>query len=211
MSVFTVGCDAVVEFVEKKSVFRSYSFFVTDEKQAIEKIRQVQEQKNQATHNVYAYCLREHGIERFSDAGEPQGTAGMPVLKVIHLNELVDTCIVVTRWFGGILLGAGGLVRAYTRAAALAVEASGKAEIVPAVSFLLEYGYDLHGSVSHLMESFGTRIDKQDFTDRVRMHATLPQDRFEQMQQALQSRFYGKVLLSETERFFSRSSDGQKL
>lgn len=211
MSVFTVGCDAVAEFVEKKSVFRSYSFFVTDEKQAIEKIRQVQEQNNQATHNVYAYCLREHSIERFSDAGEPQGTAGMPVLKVIHLNELVDTCIVVTRWFGGILLGAGGLVRAYTRAAALAVEASGKAEIVPAVSFLLEYGYDLHGSVSHLMESFGTRIDKQDFTDRVRMYATLPQDRFEQMQQALQSRFYGKVLLSETERFFSRSSDGQKL
>lgn len=211
MSVFTVGSDAVAEFVEKKSVFRSYSFFVTDEKQAIEKIRQVQEQNNQATHNVYAYCLREHGIGRFSDAGEPQGTAGMPVLKVIHLNELVDTCIVVTRWFGGILLGAGGLVRAYTRAAALAVEASGKAEIVPAVSFLLEYGYDLHGSVSHLMESFGTRIDKQDFTDRVRMHATLPQDRFEQMQQALQSRFYGKVLLSETERFFSRSSDGQKL
>ena len=87
MGVFTVGCDAVAEFVEKKSVFRSYSFFVTEEKQAIEKIRQVQEWNNQATHNVYAYCLREHGIERFSDAGEPQGTAGMPVLKVIHLND----------------------------------------------------------------------------------------------------------------------------
>lgn len=204
MDIWTVGQDAIAEFTEKKSVFRGYSFFVPDEAAAEEKIAYVQRLNDQATHNVYAYSLRKHGIQRCSDAGEPQGTAGMPVLKVINMNGLVDTCIVVTRYFGGILLGAGGLVRAYTRAAAMAVEASGRAQIVTAVRFSAEYGYDLHNSVMRIVEMAGAQITEQAFTDKVRICAVLPQDIYENLKAELQTRFYTNIQITELARELSR-------
>ena len=204
MDIWTVGQDAMAEFTEKKSVFRSYSFFVSTEDDAAEKISYVQNLNNQATHNVYAYSLRACGIQRFSDAGEPQGTAGMPVLKVIQMNGLLDTCIVVTRYFGGVLLGVGGLVRAYTRAAAMAVEASGKAKIVVAVTFCLEYGYDLHNLVIRFVESVGAQSVKQTFTDKVCLCAVLPEDSYIQLKDELSTRFYSNMKITELQRGFAR-------
>ena len=117
--------DAEAEFVEKRSRFIGRIWHTETEEEAIACIRRMREQHWDATHNVYAYIIKD-GPTRYSDDGEPGGTAGMPVLQVLQREALFDICCVVTRYFGGILLGTGGLVRAYARGAKIAVDASGK-------------------------------------------------------------------------------------
>lgn len=117
--------DAQDEFVEKRSRFIGHIWHVETEEEAIAHIKAMREQHWDATHNVYAYIIKD-GPTRFSDDGEPGGTAGMPTLQVLQKEGLHDVCCVVTRYFGGILLGAGGLVRAYTKGAKLAVDAAGR-------------------------------------------------------------------------------------
>lgn len=117
--------DAQDEFVEKRSRFIGHIWHVETEEEAIGHIKAMREKYWDATHNVYAYIIKD-GPTRFSDDGEPGGTAGMPTLQVLQKEGLHDVCCVVTRYFGGILLGAGGLVRAYTRGAKLAVDAAGR-------------------------------------------------------------------------------------
>ena len=116
--------DAEAEFVEKRSRFIGRVWHVETEEDAIAHIKQMREQHWDATHNVYAYIIKD-GPTRFSDDGEPGGTAGMPTLQVLQKEGLHDILCVVTRYFGGILLGAGGLVRAYTNGEKLAVDAAG--------------------------------------------------------------------------------------
>ena len=113
------------EFVEKKSRFIGRIWQVETEEEALEKIQQMKKKHYDATHNCWAYIIRD-GAVRFSDDGEPGGTAGMPMLQVLQREGLYNVVCVVTRYFGGILLGAGGLVRAYTRGAKIAVDAGGK-------------------------------------------------------------------------------------
>lgn len=117
--------DAEAEFVEKRSRFIGRIWHTETEEEALEHIKKMREQHWDATHNVYAYIIKD-GPTRFSDDGEPGGTAGMPTLQVLQREGLYDVCCVVTRYFGGILLGAGGLVRAYTKGAKIAVDAAGK-------------------------------------------------------------------------------------
>ena len=119
----TPTIEAHGEFTEKRSRFIGYCKPVTSEEEATRFISQIRSKHWDARHNVYAYSLREGNIKRYSDDGEPSGTAGMPVLDVIVKNEVFDVCVVVTRYFGGILLGTGGLVRAYSQAAKLALDA----------------------------------------------------------------------------------------
>ena len=116
--------DAVAEFTEKRSRFIGHIWQTETEEEALAHIKKMREQHWDATHNVYAYIIKD-GPTRFSDDGEPGGTAGMPTLQVLQKEGLHDVCCVVTRYFGGILLGAGGLVRAYTKSAKLAVDAAG--------------------------------------------------------------------------------------
>ena len=111
------------EFIVKKSRFIGYVKPVKTQEEALEFINEIKTKHWDATHNVHAYCLREGGIRRFSDDGEPQGTAGIPSLDVLLKEEVVDCCVVVTRYFGGIMLGAGGLVRAYSHGAKIALDA----------------------------------------------------------------------------------------
>ena len=113
------------EFIEKKSRFIGRLWPVETEEAALEKIQQMKKQHYDATHNCWAYIIRD-GAVRFSDDGEPGGTAGMPMLQVLQREGLFNVVCVVTRYFGGILLGAGGLVRAYTKGAKIAVDAAGK-------------------------------------------------------------------------------------
>lgn len=120
----TVSGYASAEFTEKRSTFIGYTDSVATAEQAEVFVAAVKKKNNDARHNVWAYLL-DNGVMRYSDDGEPQGTGGIPVLEVIKKNRIVDTVIVVTRYFGGILLGAPGLVRAYSKAASLAVEAAG--------------------------------------------------------------------------------------
>ena len=121
----TIGARASDEFVEKKSRFIGHICPVTMQQEALDFIQSLKTKYWDATHNVYAYVLRDGQIRRYSDDGEPQGTAGIPTLDVLLKEGLTDCCVVVTRYFGGTLLGAGGLVRAYSHACKLAVDAGG--------------------------------------------------------------------------------------
>ena len=127
----TLAKRAEAEFEEKKSIFIGNAAPVRTEDEARAFIEEIRHAYGDATHNVYAYLLQGGAVARFSDAGEPHGTAGMPALNVLKMSGATDLCVVVTRYFGGILLGAGGLVRAYSQAAKMAVDAAGFAEYVP--------------------------------------------------------------------------------
>ena len=116
-SYTTVECRSKFEYEDRKSIFIGEAAPVTTEEEALLFINQIKKKYSDAKHHVYAYVLRENSLMRFSDDREPQGTAGMPVLDAIRKNGCTDTVIVVTRYFGGTLLGTGGLVRAYTSAA----------------------------------------------------------------------------------------------
>ena len=124
----TVKNDANAEFIEKKSRFIGYCRPVKSQDEAVNFINEIRSIHRQATHNVYAYILREDNIMRYSDDGEPAGTAGVPVLEVLKKENLTDIAVVVTRYFGGVLLGAGGLVRAYGKSAKLGVDAAVRIE-----------------------------------------------------------------------------------
>ena len=113
------------EFIEKKSRFIGRLWPVETEEAALEKIQEMKKKHYDATHNCWAYIIKD-GAVRFSDDGEPGGTAGMPMLQVLQREGLYNCVCVVTRYFGGILLGAGGLVRAYTKGAKIAVDAAGQ-------------------------------------------------------------------------------------
>lgn len=113
------------EFIEKKSRFIGRAWPVESEAEALERIAEMKKQHYDATHNCWAYVIRD-GAVRFSDDGEPGGTAGMPMVQVLQKENLYNVVCVVTRYFGGILLGAGGLVRAYTKGAKIAIDAAGK-------------------------------------------------------------------------------------
>ena len=113
------------EFIEKKSRFIGRCWLVETEEEALARIQEMKKQHYDATHNCWAYIIKD-GPMRFSDDGEPGGTAGNPMMQVLQREQLFNVVCVVTRYFGGILLGAGGLVRAYTKGAKIAIDAAGK-------------------------------------------------------------------------------------
>ena len=121
--------DAVSEFTEKRSRFISHVWRVESESEARAKIEEMRKKHYDARHHCWCYLIREGGAVRYSDDGEPQGTAGQPMLNVFQREEVTNVCCVVTRYFGGILLGAGGLSRAYARGAKDALDAAGTARV----------------------------------------------------------------------------------
>ena len=124
MEYKTIARRCEARFIEKKSEFIGYLCPVQTEEQAVAFIEEIRAMHRKATHNCYAYILRENNAARHSDDGEPGGTAGVPIYEVLRKEGLTDVCCVVTRYFGGVLLGAGGLVRAYTKGAKDAVDAA---------------------------------------------------------------------------------------
>ncbi len=155
----TVQNEAHDVFVEKRSKFIGYCKPVTTEQEAVDFINYKRSEHWDATHNVFAYSLREGNIKRYSDDGEPSGTAGMPVLDVITKNDIYDVCIVVTRYFGGVLLGTGGLVRAYSHGAKLALEAGKVILMQSCLMCDVKCTYNQYGKVSSLIMEIGAEID----------------------------------------------------
>ena len=121
----TLRKESSDEFIEKRSRFIGYAKPVTTQEEAMDFINAIRAKHWDATHNVYAYVLRDGQSRRYSDDGEPSGTAGVPVLDVLLKENITDCVVVATRYFGGVLLGAGGLVRAYSHTSKIAVEAAG--------------------------------------------------------------------------------------
>lgn len=155
----TVLENASDEFVEKRSRFIGYCKPVKTEQEAIDFINEKRSEHWNATHNVYAYSLREGNIKRYSDDGEPSGTAGVPVLDVIVKNEIFDVVVVVTRYFGGVLLGTGGLVRAYSHGSKIAVEAAKPVIMQNCLVCEARCAYNQYGKVSSLIIGVGAAVD----------------------------------------------------
>ncbi|WP_456069407.1 YigZ family protein [Eubacterium sp.] len=163
----TVEKEASDFFIEKKSKFIGYAKPVKTQEEAVEFISKIKSKHWDATHNVYAYVLRENNIQRYSDDGEPSGTAGVPVLDVMLKESLVDVCVVATRYFGGTLLGAGGLVRAYSHTSKIALEAAGIITMAQCSVMSAEVDYSFYDRLNILLSDFSAVILNTSFSDKV--------------------------------------------
>ena len=162
------------EFIEKKSRFIGRIWPVETEEEALARIQEMKKKHYDATHNCWAYIIRD-GAVRFSDDGEPGGTAGMPMLQVLQREGLYNVVCVVTRYFGGILLGAGGLVRAYTKGAKIAVDAAGKSMKRVWTVLYVPCPYSFYERVRLEAEAFGGIVRKADFGAEVEMELLFPE------------------------------------
>ena len=162
------------EFIEKKSRFIGRIWPVETEEEALARIQEMKKKHYDATHNCWAYIIRD-GAVRFSDDGEPGGTAGMPMLQVLQREGLFNAVCVVTRYFGGILLGAGGLVRAYTKGAKIAVDAAGKSMKRVWTVLYVPCPYSFYERVRLEVEGFGGIVRKADFGAEVELELLFPE------------------------------------
>lgn len=194
----TVEREGVAEFEEKKSVFIGHCIRVTSEEEAAAYVKQLKKQYADARHNVWAYLLRGGIVARYSDDGEPQGTAGVPVLDVLRKSGAEDVCMVVTRYFGGILLGAGGLVRAYSHTAALALE---EARIITYEKYdeiTLTCSYSDYQKLSAELPKYGAVVDGTDFADDVVMRFALKQAQTADLLAKIREMSAGKIVPAVT-------------
>ncbi len=163
----TLEQEGEAEYTEKRSVFIGHAMPATSEEAAMEYIKRQKRAYSDARHNVWAYLQKGEIVARYSDDGEPQGSAGVPVLDTIRKNGVTDAVVVVTRYFGGILLGAGGLVRAYSHTAKLALEAAHIITYERYAELELTCSYSDYQRYLAELPRFGAVVDDTRFSDRV--------------------------------------------
>lgn len=169
----TIQGSAQAEYEERKSRFIGQVAHVETEEEAVSFLNGVRAAHPQARHNVYAYDLRAGNRVRYSDDGEPARTSGMPTLEVIQHAELKDVICVTTRYFGGTLLGTGGLVRAYTKAAQDAFAAACVVTVAECVDLTISVDYPLYGQLSHWLSDQGIQVLSTDFAGDVAVEVRL--------------------------------------
>ena len=170
----TVRGTTSAEIEEKHSRFIASVSFADTEQAALDFLASVRAQHRTARHNVYAYVLREGNRTRYSDDGEPAKTAGLPVLEAIQHAGVTDCVVVVTRYFGGILLGTGGLVRAYTASAAAGLAAAEIVTVRSCVSVEITVEYSLYERAALLFQQAGARLEEPVFSDKVFLRGIMP-------------------------------------
>ena len=180
------------EFIEKKSRFIGRIWPVETEEEALARIQEMKRKHYDATHNCWAYIIRD-GAVRFSDDGEPGGTAGMPMLQVLQREGLFNAVCVVTRYFGGILLGAGGLVRAYTKGAKIAVDAAGRSMKRVWTVLYVPCPYSFYERVRLEAEGFGGIVRKADFGAEVELELLFPEAKTQEFLDRLTDMTAGSV------------------
>ncbi len=185
MEYKTIARRCEASFIEKKSEFIGYLCPVSTEEEAIAFIEEIRSMHRKATHNCYAYILRENNAARHSDDGEPGGTAGVPIYEVLRKEGLTDICCVVTRYFGGIMLGAGGLVRAYTKGAKDAVDAAQIKCMAAAEQLVVTVDYGLYGRLAQIFLDFDARVESEDFADNVTITLCIREESSEKLQAKL--------------------------
>ncbi|MCC8180827.1 MAG: YigZ family protein [Planctomycetes bacterium] len=193
--------SAEAVLVEKKSRFIGFIVKTVTEAEALGLIAAARKRHYDAAHNVFAYIIK-NGPTRYSDDGEPQGTAGQPVLHVLSSRNLVYVCCIVSRYFGGVLLGAGGLVRAYSSAAALALDQAGIA-----VARLWDMGeftcpYQLYDKITALAARHNAVIENADFGESVRISASIAHETWPAFRQALEETSSGIIKAEQTGQAF---------
>lgn len=194
-SIYAESSDS---FVVEKSEFIGHICPVRTEEEAMAYIDKIRSENRKARHNCYAYVLTEDNITRYSDDNEPQGTAGLPILDVIKKNGLADVVIVVTRYFGGILLGKGGLTRAYSTGASLAVAAAKVMEMQPAFLAEISCEYSFYDKISHALLSFNVRISDTEYSDKVKITLAVPSQDYEGMAAKLRDITNGSATISKS-------------
>ena len=200
MEYKTIARRCEARFIEKKSEFIGYLCPVQTEEQAVAFIEEIRAMHRKATHYCYAYILRENNAARHSDDGEPGGTAGVPIYEVLRKEGLTDVCCVVTRYFGGVLLGAGGLVRAYTKGAKDAVDAAQIKCMAEAVKLAVTVDYGLYGRLAQVFADFDARVEDERFADNVRIVLHIRAENSQKLTDKLVDVCNGAVSVEEIEK-----------
>ena len=202
MNYFTISANAKASFIEKRSEFIGYIAPVKTNDEAVAFINSIKAEHRKAKHNVYAYILRADNISRYSDDGEPQGTAGVPVLDVLQKRGLTDVCVVVTRYFGGILLGGGGLVRAYSHAASLACDAAHIMNMCLCHRLKITADYGMYGKISYLLPNFDTITVNSDFGSDVTLEILVLSEKLDVLKSELTEATNGSVVITDCGELF---------
>lgn len=198
----TINGSAEASFIEKKSEFIGYIKHVETNDEAVDFINEIRAMHRKATHNVYAYILRDGTTTRYSDDGEPQGTAGVPVLDVLQKEGLTDVCCVVTRYFGGILLGGGGLVRAYSHSAKIAVDAAERLIMCSCYPINVTVDYNLYGKINYVIPEFEVKLLDTDFAADVTLRMLVKKDFLEPFKDKLTDITNGSLLIEQFDERF---------
>ena len=191
------------ELIINKSRFICHGQPVQSEEEALTFLRQVRGVYSDATHNCYAYAIGPNmGIMRYSDDGEPGGTAGLPMMEVLKARQVTNCIVIVTRYFGGILLGAGGLVRAYSQGAALAIDACGVGTVYPTARYLAEIAYSQLGRAEYLLKSQPVIVEDKQFAANVTLTLIVKAQDEDAFKNDFISALDGKVELLRTEEVY---------
>jgi uncharacterized YigZ family protein len=199
MDYKTVKAPVRAEFIEKRSKFIASVSPCKTAEEATEFISRIKTEFYDARHNCFAYIIKD-GAERFSDDGEPQGTAGMPILEVIRRRELKNVAVVVTRYFGGILLGAPGLVRAYNHTASIGLDSAKTVTMCLCDVLSLSVTYDFYARVELIVRDAGGRINKRDFAEKVNLQIYMPKSK---------TRNFNNLLREASAAAFEAKEDGE--
>lgn len=198
MGFRTIKDNTRVEMIEKRSKFIASVFRVENQEQVQAYLAEIRKEFYDATHNVYAYTFGiDYPYQRYSDDGEPQGTAGLPVMETINKNYLSNVLIVVTRYFGGILLGASGLVRAYTKSAALVIEKAGILEYRECKKIIITLDYQYMDKIKWLIEIFSAKIEDIEYSDVIDMTILINIERYEEFIKKAIDVTKGEILIDE--------------
>ncbi len=198
----TVSAYSEESVTEKRSEFIAQLFPVKSAEDALAAVDAVRAKHHKARHNVWAYRIREGALSRYSDDGEPQGTGGIPVLSILEKAGITDVCCVVTRYFGGVLLGASGLTRAYSAAAALALQNAEKVCFSEAFRVRYEIGYANYGKVSYLLPEFAVKDAGSDFGEKITLLFDIKTALLPELESRLTEAFNGKPALELIETHF---------
>lgn len=193
----TVFREGQYVYEEKKSRFIARVLPVRSEEEAVAFINRVRSESRDATHHCYAYYVEEDSVyQRYSDDGEPAGTAGLPILEVIRKRQLVNVVIVVTRYFGGILLGASGLVRAYGKAASGGVRDAREITVRSCTEARINVEYHLSGKLQSMLLSGGYILAGTDYSDDVAFTVLIPEDRKSRLEENVNNITGGKACIA---------------
>lgn len=195
--IITVSGTSNAEYEEKRSQFICVLSHVETAEEAVELINRIKKENYEARHNCWAYLLKD-GSKRFSDDGEPQGTAGLPMLDVLEKSGITDVVAVVTRYFGGILLGAGGLVRAYSKAVSMAVSEARLCRMLPCNIFTLRCTYSDLTGVKRLIEASKGEIGDIMYDDGVTLYISMPKEEVESFTDKLTEFSAGRLVINIT-------------
>ncbi len=199
-SIKVITSNGTGEIVEKKSRFIGNVFSVGSVKEAEEKIAEISKKYWDARHNCYAYVIGENGEStKCSDNGEPSGTAGKPILEVINGAGITNVLIIVTRYFGGVLLGTGGLVRAYTQAAQAGIAASGVGELVYSQKLTLTVAYDKVNTIQYFLGQKSITIQDSRYAADVEFDICVKESDVDTVKSELISKCEGQILISEND------------